>query len=61
MLDASISLLDDPIVALATPPGRSALALIRLSGSASDIDRILSKTVVLDHDCLLYTSDAADE
>ena len=47
MLDASISLLDDPIVALATPPGRSALALIRLSGSASDIDGILSKTVVL--------------
>jgi tRNA U34 5-carboxymethylaminomethyl modifying GTPase MnmE/TrmE len=26
-------MLTDPIVALATPPGRSALALIRLSGT----------------------------
>jgi tRNA modification GTPase len=29
------SLLSDPIVALATPPGRSAIALIRLSGAGS--------------------------
>src|SRR5260370_39086756 len=28
-------LLSDPIVALATPPGRGALALIRLSGAGS--------------------------
>src|SRR5919204_4143872 len=28
-------MLDDPIVALATPPGRAALALIRLSGAGA--------------------------
>ncbi|MGH7699628.1 MAG: tRNA uridine-5-carboxymethylaminomethyl(34) synthesis GTPase MnmE, partial [Gemmatimonadales bacterium] len=33
-------MLSDPIVALATPPGRSALALIRLSGTgAFDVAR----------------------
>ena len=32
MVRTSFSSLDDTIVALATPPGRSALALLRLSG-----------------------------
>jgi tRNA modification GTPase len=41
VLGAARGLLADPIAAVATPPGRSALALLRLSGAAVDLDPIL--------------------
>ena len=49
MLEAASRLLDDPIVALATGRTRSAIGVIRLSGTAQSVDEVLARCVRLRH------------
>jgi len=42
LLSASAAALDDVIVAISTPPGRGAIGIVRVSGSAAGVDGVLA-------------------